>query len=63
MHGRYQSKPVHSAVHLNFTCQVVLVKKRAVVSAFERAIHVFGRPVDPELETGLQQVWERCGPV
>ena len=36
--------------------QVVVVKRKAVIEAFERAIHAFSRPVDPELETGPQQV-------
>lgn len=56
VHGQFKAKPVHSSVHLNLTCQVVLVKKRSVMAAFERAIHVFSRPVDPEIESGAQQV-------
>ena len=47
---------MHSAVHLNFSCHVVLVSRRAVVATFERAIHTFGRPVDPQVESGAHQV-------
>ncbi|KAG2501680.1 hypothetical protein HYH03_000182 [Edaphochlamys debaryana] len=45
-----------SYVHLNFTCNVVLIKRRNVMDAFERAIAAFSRPVDPALATGMQQV-------
>mmetsp|Transcript_38308 Transcript_38308/g.85303 ORF Transcript_38308/g.85303 Transcript_38308/m.85303 type:complete len:1048 (+) Transcript_38308:131-3274(+) len=56
VHGQFQSTPVHSYVHMNLTCQVVVVQRKEVIHAFDRAIHVFSRPVDPELETGSQQV-------
>jgi hypothetical protein len=56
VHGHFQAQPVRSAVHLNFSCNVILVKKRAVVATFERAIHVYSRPVDPAIETGAHQV-------
>jgi len=49
-------EPVPSYVHLNFSCNVVQVRKQSVVAAFERAIHTFSRPVDPDIETGAQQV-------
>jgi hypothetical protein len=32
------------------------VKRKAVSTSFERALHVFSRPVDPEIELGAQQV-------
>ncbi|KAG2435642.1 hypothetical protein HXX76_006844 [Chlamydomonas incerta] len=56
VHGRFHPTPMPSHVHLNFTCNVVLVKRRNVVDAFERAIAAFSRPVDPSVATGLQQV-------
>ncbi|MEW5314243.1 MAG: hypothetical protein WDW38_005754 [Sanguina aurantia] len=56
VHGRYRPSPVRSSVHLNFSCNVVVVKRKAVVQAFERAIHLFSRPTDPALESGAQQV-------
>lgn len=49
-------EPVHSSVHLNFSCQVVQITRRSVMATFERAIHVFSRPVDPEIESGAHQV-------
>jgi hypothetical protein len=51
-----QLEPVPSYVHLNFSCNVVVVKRKAVMTAFEHALHVFSRPVDPEVEMGAQQV-------
>eukprot|EP00798_Chlamydomonas_sp_ICE-L_P024546 gene24546-10156_t len=56
VHGRSSHTPVHSFVHLNFTCQVVIVTRLDVMSTFEHAIHTFSRPVDPQLETGAHQV-------
>ena len=58
VHGQHGSisEPVHSSVHLNFTSQVVHITRRSVMATFERAIHVFGRPVDPEIESGAHQV-------
>ncbi|GAX80726.1 hypothetical protein CEUSTIGMA_g8161.t1 [Chlamydomonas eustigma] len=57
VHGHHEhQKPVHSAVHLNFTCRVMVIQKRAVMATFERAIHAFSRPVDPHIETGAHQV-------
>ena len=65
MHGFYAPTPLHSYVHLNFTCQVVVVQAKSVIHTFEKAIHAFSRPVDPEIETGTQQVGGRqvagCG--
>ncbi len=58
VHGRFHPTPMPSHVHLNFTCNVVLVRRRAVVDTFERAIAAFSRPVDPAIETGMQQVRE-----
>ncbi|KAG1665506.1 hypothetical protein FOA52_009768 [Chlamydomonas sp. UWO 241] len=45
VHGSYRPKALHSYVHLNFTCQVVAIKRRSVIATFERAIHIFSRPV------------------
>lgn len=56
VHGQFHPTPMPSHVHLNFTCNVVLVRRRAVVDTFERAIAAFSRPVDPAIETGMQQV-------
>ncbi|KAG1658750.1 hypothetical protein FOA52_000863 [Chlamydomonas sp. UWO 241] len=57
VHGHApNTQPVHSTVHLNFSCNAVLVKQRSVVAAFERAVHAFGRPVDIDVESGTQQV-------
>lgn len=58
VHGQFHPTPMPSHVHLNFTCNVVLVRRRAVVDTFERAIAAFSRPVDPAIETGMQQVRE-----
>ncbi|GFR52074.1 hypothetical protein Agub_g14597, partial [Astrephomene gubernaculifera] len=56
LHGRFHPTPLRSHVHLNFSCNVVLVRRRAVVDTLERAIAAFSRPVDPGLVTGVQQV-------
>lgn len=56
VHGRYAPSPMPSYVHYNFTCNVVLIRKRLVVDTFERATAAFSRPVDPAIETGAQQV-------
>ncbi|EFJ49585.1 hypothetical protein VOLCADRAFT_89945 [Volvox carteri f. nagariensis] len=56
VHGRFHPTPMPSYVHLNFTCNVVLIKRTDVVDTFERAISVFSRPVDPAVTTGMQQV-------
>lgn len=56
VHGRFHPTPMPSYVHLNFTCNVVLIKRRDVMDTFERAIAAFSRPVDPAIPTGVQQV-------
>mmetsp|Transcript_32185 Transcript_32185/g.96098 ORF Transcript_32185/g.96098 Transcript_32185/m.96098 type:complete len:1123 (-) Transcript_32185:516-3884(-) len=56
VHGHYHQRPLPSYVHLNFSCQVVAIKRRSVVAAFERAIHVFSRPVTPASHQGEHQV-------
>lgn len=56
VHGKYRPSPVRSSVHMNFSCNVVVVKRKAVIQAFERAIHLFSRPTDPAIESGAQQV-------
>jgi hypothetical protein len=48
--------PVPSHVRLNFSCNVVVVSKAEVLETYERAINAFSRPVDPEFESGVQQV-------
>eukprot|EP00201_Polytomella_parva_P009127 CAMPEP_0175064242 /NCGR_PEP_ID=MMETSP0052_2-20121109/15210_1 /TAXON_ID=51329 ORGANISM="Polytomella parva, Strain SAG 63-3" /NCGR_SAMPLE_ID=MMETSP0052_2 /ASSEMBLY_ACC=CAM_ASM_000194 /LENGTH=448 /DNA_ID=CAMNT_0016330543 /DNA_START=24 /DNA_END=1367 /DNA_ORIENTATION=+ len=45
--GVYSPSPAHSFVHLNFTCHVTAVRGGAVTAAFQRALHAFSRPVDP----------------
>ena len=51
-----------SYVHLNFSCNVIVTRRDKVLRTFERAIHAFSRPVDPEIQTGVQQVrvWQCC---
>jgi hypothetical protein len=39
--------PLSSYVHLNFSCEVVVVQRKAVLDSFERAIFAFSRPEDP----------------
>ncbi|GIL57470.1 hypothetical protein Vafri_12700 [Volvox africanus] len=56
VHGRFHPTPMRSYMHLTFTCNVVLIKRREVVDTFERAIAAFSRPVDPAVATGAQQV-------
>ncbi len=56
VHGTLRPEPVTSYVHLNFSCNIILTRKQTVVSTFERAIHTFSRPIDPEIEMGAQQV-------
>ena len=57
VHGQHAApKPMQSFVHLDFTCNVLAVNKRSVMATFERAIHVFSRPIDPDAETGAHQV-------
>ena len=58
LHGQLPPRihPVHSTVKLNFTAQIIATKRRAVMAAFERAIHTFSRPMNPENETGHFQV-------
>ena len=48
-----------SAARLNFSCNVVAVQKAEVLAAYERAVAAFSRPVDPDFETGAQQVRAR----
>jgi hypothetical protein len=48
--------PLPSYVHLNISCNVVVVKPGAVLATMERAIHIFSRPMDPDHEMGDQQV-------
>lgn len=55
-HGSLRGASVGSAVSLNFTCSVVAVKPGVVAETFERALAVFGRPVDPNDASGPHQV-------
>jgi hypothetical protein len=48
--------PLPSHVRLNFSCNVVAVSKAEVLETYERAINAFSRPVDPDFESGVQQV-------
>eukprot|EP00879_Flechtneria_rotunda_P012231 GHRR01012773.1.p1 GENE.GHRR01012773.1~~GHRR01012773.1.p1 ORF type:complete len:1051 (+),score=372.66 GHRR01012773.1:153-3305(+) len=48
--------PLPSFVHLNMSCNVVAIQKGEVLAIFERAIAAFSRPMDPDHETGDQQV-------
>ena len=56
MEGSLPPSPLASTVHLNFSANVVVLQKGAVLGAFERAITAFSRPLDPEVEGGHQQV-------
>ncbi len=60
VHGRASPQPVPSYVHLNFSCNVVVTRSTALAGVFERALHVFSRPVDPAIEMGAQQVSRVC---
>lgn len=59
MAGSYASTPLPSHVRLNFSCNVVVVQKTEVLDTYERAVSAFSRPVDPDFETGTQQVCAR----
>jgi hypothetical protein len=48
--------PLPSFVHLNMSCNVVVIQKGDVLSTFERAIAAFSRPMDPDYVEGDQQV-------
>ncbi|KAF6255218.1 hypothetical protein COO60DRAFT_237950 [Scenedesmus sp. NREL 46B-D3] len=48
--------PLPSYVHLNMSCNVVVIQKGDVLSTFERAIAAFSRPMDPDYVEGDQQV-------
>jgi hypothetical protein len=52
--------PLPAHVRLNFSCNVVVVQKGEVLETYERAVNAFSRPVDPDFETGTQQVRELC---
>lgn len=48
--------PLPSFVHLNMSCNVVVIQKGDVLAVFERAISAFSRPTDPDYVEGDQQV-------
>jgi hypothetical protein len=48
--------PLPSFVHLNMSCNVVVIQKGDVLTTFERAIAAFSRPMDPNYVEGDQQV-------
>ncbi|KIY95904.1 hypothetical protein MNEG_12058 [Monoraphidium neglectum] len=54
--GSMSPSPLPAHVRLNFSCNVVVVQKGEVLETYERAVNAFSRPVDPDFETGTQQV-------
>ena len=56
MEAAVPPSPLPAHVHLNFSCNVVVVKPGKVLNAFERAIAAFSRPTDPDAVSNDQQV-------
>ncbi|GBF97200.1 hypothetical protein Rsub_10061 [Raphidocelis subcapitata] len=55
--GSIAPVPLPSHVRLNFSCNVVVVRRAEVLEAYSRAVSLFGRPVDPDDgEGGARQV-------
>ena len=54
--GSVSPSPLPAHVRLNFSCNVVVVQRAEVLEAYERAVNVFGRPIDPDDLSGARQV-------
>ncbi|KAI8467147.1 MAG: hypothetical protein J3K34DRAFT_431559 [Monoraphidium minutum] len=54
--GSMAPSPLAAHVRLNFSCNVVAVQRAEVLETYERAVTAFSRPVDPDFESGTQQV-------